>query len=42
MLTSVPDYRVTARNTSVHSANKIHDDAVARLRHTAIYRLLES
>lgn len=30
MLTSVPDYRVTARNTSVHSANKIHDDAVAR------------
>ncbi len=30
MLTSVPESRVTARNTSVDSANKIHDDAVAR------------
>jgi len=30
VLTSVPDLRVTARNTSLHSANKIHDDEVAR------------
>ncbi len=30
MLTSVPEHRVIARNTSVHSDNKIHDDAVAR------------
>ena len=30
MLTSIPEYRVTARNTSLHSANKIHDDTVAR------------
>jgi acyl dehydratase len=27
---SLAPYRVTARNTSVHSANKIHDDTVAR------------
>ncbi len=30
MLTSAPEYRVTARNTSAHSDNKIHDDAIAR------------
>jgi acyl dehydratase len=30
VLTSAPEYRVTARNTSVDSDNKIHDDAVAR------------
>lgn len=26
----LPTYRVTARNTAVHSENRIHDDAVAR------------
>ena len=30
MLTSIPEYRVSARNTSLHSENKIHDDTVAR------------
>jgi hypothetical protein len=28
--TAVPDLQVVARNTSVHSANKIHDDTVAQ------------
>ena len=28
--TMLPEYRVRARNTSVHSENKIHDDTVAR------------
>src|SRR5437867_9559712 len=30
VLAGIPEYRVTARNTSTHSSNKIHDDAVAR------------
>jgi hypothetical protein len=30
MSESLPDYRVTARNTSVASENKIHDDATAK------------
>jgi acyl dehydratase len=30
VLREVPEYRVRARNTSRHSANEIHDDAIAR------------
>jgi acyl dehydratase len=30
VLTAIPDVRVVARNTSIHSANKIHDDTVAQ------------